>query len=122
MAKKISKEIKWSQRINDRFFKKLFTALVTLALLLIFVLAVHLFAGVPLNSVRLWMGGLLPFLFINIMFDVRTIQRKLIVLFVSILVMALFFHAILNWALAPSLYAGTIMLILSVLLYMTFVS
>ncbi len=122
MAKKASAQINWTQKVNDKLFKRLFTFLLTLALLLAFVLSVHLFAGVSLGSAKLWTGAILPFLFINILTNVRTIHTKLIVLGVSILVMGLFFHAILNWSLTPSLFAGGIILIMSVLLYMTFIS
>jgi len=110
------------KKFNDRKFRKVFTFLVTLALLLSFILSVHLLLSVPLNSTKLWSGSLLPFLAINILADVSSIQRKILVLSVSIVIMGIFFHTILNWALAPSLYTGTIILILSALLYSTFVN
>ena len=110
------------KKFNDRRFKKVFTFLVTLALLLSFVISVNLFLGVPLDSSKLWAGSLIPFFAINLLTDVNSIHWKLIVLSVSIVIMGIFFHAILNWSLAPSLYAGTIILILSILLYMTFIN
>lgn len=115
-------QIHWTKKITDQSFKKLFTFLLTLALLLTFVLSVHLLLGTPLDSTNLWVGSILPFLFINMLTNVRRIHTKLIVLSVSIFIMGIFFHEVLNWGLAPSLYAGAIILILSVLLYMTFVS
>ena len=110
------------KEFNDQRFRKIFTGLVTLALLLIFVLSAHIFVGVPLNSSKLWSGSLIPFLAINLLTDINGIQRKLIVLSVSTVIMAIFFHAILNWPIAPSLYTGSIILVLSVLLYMTFIN
>lgn len=122
MVKMTENKIRWTKKIDDTTFKKLFTFLLTLALLLAFILSVHLLLGVPFSSNKLLIGSVLPFLFINLLTNVKRIHTKLIVLSVSIVIMGIFFHAVLNWALAPSLYAGAIILILSVLLYMTFVS
>jgi len=107
-------------KFTDRFFRKLFMGLATLALMLIVVLSVHLLLGVPLDSKPLWTGSLLAFLAINLIFDISSPAKKIITLGLSIVIMGGFFSAFLNWILVPSFLTGSIILILGVLLYMTF--
>ncbi|MBU0706217.1 hypothetical protein KJ662_04695 [Patescibacteria group bacterium] len=80
----------------------------------------HLLLNIPLNSKTLWGGSLLTYLAINLIFDISGISKKIIVLGVSSIIMGIFFNAILNWALVPSLLTGMVILMLSVILYMTF--
>lgn len=108
-------------KFDDKFFQKIFIALITLAIMLVFILSIHLFLDEPINSTRLWVAGLLPFLTINLIEDINGKWGKIIILFVSIIAMILFFRSMLEWSFTPSLLGASVMMILSVLLYMTFV-
>lgn len=108
-------------KLNDRFFRKIFIGLVTFAFMLFFILGMTIFLGEPINSVRMWVGSLIVFFSINMIFDINGVRKKMITLFLSIVAMFIFFHSMLEWSFLPSLYGGAIILILGVLLYMTFV-
>ena len=105
---------------TDRLFRKLFIGLVTMAIMLVFILSMHLLFQIPLNSKALWGGSILTYTAINLIFDIRGITRKIIVLSISSITMGIFFSKILNWNIGTSLLTGTVILIISVLLYMTF--
>lgn len=107
-------------KFSDRLFRKFFMGLVSLALMLVFVLSMHLFLGINLDSRPLWGGSILAFLAINLVFDINGVIKKIFILGVSSVILGTFFNAVLNWSLAPSLLTGTVILMLSVLLYMSF--
>lgn len=105
---------------TDRLFRKLFMGLVTMAIMLVFILSMNLLFQIPLNSKALWSGSILAYVAINLIFDIRGITRKIIILCISSITMGMFFSEILHWTLVTSLLTGTVILIISVLLYMTF--
>ncbi len=107
-------------KFTDKLFKKLFVGLVTLAVMLGLIICVHLLFGISLHSKSLWIGSILVYLSINLIFDINGIKKKIIILGVSSIIVGIFFIMALSWALAPSLLTAMIILILSVLLYMTF--
>lgn len=109
-----------NSKLIDRIFRELFMGLVTLAVMLIFILSMHLFMGIALFSKVLWSGSIFAYLAINLILDVKGIGKKVIVLGVSSVIMGIFFNAVLNWDLIPSLLTGMVILMLSILLYMTF--
>jgi len=105
---------------TDRIFRKIFMGLMTLALMLVFILSSHIFFAVPLDSKMLWTGSLLTYLVINLIIDICGIANKLIVLLVSIVILGIFFNTIINWPLGHSLMTGMVIMIVSGLLYFTF--
>lgn len=94
--------------------------LVTMAVMLVFILSMHLLFQIPLNSRILWGGSILAFVAINLIIDISGIIKKIIILCMSSIVMGVFFNTVLNWPLIPSLLMGIVILIISVMLYMTF--
>lgn len=107
-------------KFTDKLFRKLFMGLVTLAVMLVFILGMNLLLGIPLDSKALWGGSLLTFVAINLILDVSGITKRLIILGVSIIILGVFFNAIINWPLVQSLLAGLVILVISGLLYITF--
>jgi hypothetical protein len=107
-------------RYSDKLFKKIFMGLVTFAVMLTFVLAVHLFFSVPINSKPLWIGSLLTYLVINLIIDLTGLINRIVILIVGIVLLTIFFIAIINWPIVPSLLTGMIIMVMSGLLYITF--
>jgi hypothetical protein len=108
------------QKSTDKLFRKLFMGLVTLAVMLVFILGMHLLLGVPLDSKALWGGSVLTFLAINLILDLSGITKRLIVFGVSIVILGIFFNSIINWPLTSSFLAGLIIIVISGLLYISF--
>jgi len=94
--------------------------LMTFAVMLTFVLAIHLFFAVPINSKALWTGSLLTYLIINLIIDLTGLVNRILILIVGIILLTTFFIAIINWPVVPSLLTGMIIMVMSGLLYITF--
>lgn len=94
--------------------------LVTMAIMLGLILSVHLLFGVSLKSKPLWTGSIMAYLSINLIFDISGIKKKIIILVACSIMLGVFFFTILSWTLVPSLLAAMIILMLTILLYMTF--
>ena len=105
---------------TDKLFRKIFLGLMTLAVMLIFILAMNLFLDVSIYSKTLWGGSLLTYLIINLIIDVSGIQYRLLILVAGIIILATFFLLTLNWPLIPSLLIGLTIMIISGLLYISF--
>lgn len=105
---------------TDKIFRKIFLGLLTLAVMLVFVLAVHLFFDVPLESKILWGGSILTYLIINLIIDISGIYNRLVILGAGIIILAVFFVSIIKWPVIPSLVAGMVIMVVCGLLYITF--
>ena len=109
-------------KFTDKLFRKIFIGLVTLAVMLVLILSMHMLFQIPLDSRVLWSGNILVFVAINLIFDINGITKKIIILGVSSIVIGVFLNSVLNWPLIPSLVMGIGILIISALLYMTFLN
>ena len=109
-------------RITDKAFRRVFFGLVSLTIMLVFVLVMNILLFVPLDSQPLWIGTGIMYLGINSIYSFRSIKWKVTSLIVTATAMTTFLKIVMHWALLPSLFTALIVVSVTILLYMTFIS
>ena len=105
---------------TDKIFRKIFLGLLTLAVMLAFILMMHLFFDVPMESKILWVGSILTYLIINLIIDFSGIYNRLIILAAGIIILSVFFISVIKWPVVPSMVTGMVIMLVCGLLYISF--
>ncbi|MDH5597309.1 MAG: hypothetical protein OEY44_04335 [Candidatus Peregrinibacteria bacterium] len=109
-------------RVTDKAFRRVFFALTSMTIMLIFVLFMNVILFVPLNSKPLWIGTGIMYLGINSIYSFRSIKWKVVTLILTAVAMTTFLKLVMHWALLPSIFTALIVVSITILLYMTFIS